>query len=140
MKNLTALFLFLLTAVYPFLTFGQTNQFLKFQNDTLIVVTEQQIDNANSTRITLLGCIEVVEAYRTSKSYSDSLIPALKASNGMLKNQLSIYQEIQNSNKQNISFLEKSLKKENGKKVANQILFYTFAVSSAALMVLYLTK
>lgn len=99
-----------------------------------------QLSNANATRATLEGCLEVVDSYRTQKTYTDSLIPTLKASSGMLKNQLSIYQEIQNSNEQNISFLEKSLKKEKRKKVGNQILFYTFAVSSALLTVLYLTK
>lgn len=124
----------------PFLTSGQNNQYLKFQNDTLIVVTEQQIDNANSTRITLLGCVEVVEAYRISKTYTDSLIPALKASNGSLRNQIAIYTEKDTVNQENIAFLEKSLKVQKRKNVGNTILLTTFAISSAALMLLYLTK
>lgn len=99
-----------------------------------------RIVHANITKITLTGCLDLVESYQTAKAYTDSLIPALKASNGSLRNQIAIHTEKDTVNQENIAFLEKSLKVQKRKNVGNTILLTTFAISSAALMLLYLTK
>jgi len=57
-----------------------------------------------------------------------------------LRNQIAIHTEKDTVNQENIAFLEKSLKVQKRKNVGNTILLTTFAISSAALMLLYLTK
>lgn len=99
-----------------------------------------QISNSNATRAALEGCVEVVEAYRSTKVYTDSLIPAYKAEIGSLKNQVSIHEEKDEANEQNTKFLEKSLKREKRKVVGGKILITIFAVSTAVIGTLYIIK
>jgi hypothetical protein len=129
-----------LIVLFPYFSVGQNNQWIEYQNKTWLQVDSSQITTANLTHATLKGCIDVVESYRTQKTYTDSLVPALKATNGSLRNQISIYQEVDNSKDQNIKFLEKSLKKEKRKVVGGKIITAIFVISSATLAVLYITK
>lgn len=140
MKNWIVLSTFLLIVLFPYFSVGQNNQWIEYQNKTWLQVDSSQITTANLTHATLKGCIDVVESYRTQKTYTDSLVPALKATNGSLRNQISIYQEVDNSKDQNIKFLEKSLKKEKRKVVGGKIITAIFVISSATLAVLYITK
>lgn len=140
MKNWTALSIFLSIILFSFSSNGQNNQWIEYQNKTWLQIDSSQITTANLTYVTLEGCIDLLGSYRTQKSYTDSLIPAYKIEAGSLKNQISIHEEKDEANKQNISFLEKSLKKEKRKVVGGKVLITIFAVSTIVLGTLYITK
>lgn len=103
-----------------------------------------QVSNSNATRAALEGCLDVVDSYRVVKDNADSTINALKKHNKSLENQIDIHekkdvQEEASIEEKNI-IIKKAEKKAKLKKIGNSILFSTFAVGSAVLMVLYLTK
>lgn len=99
-----------------------------------------QLSNANATRATLEGCLEVVDSYRVVKDNADSTINSLKEHNKSLEKQIDIHEEKDEANEQNTKFLEKSLKREKGKVVGGKILITIFAVSTIVLGTLYITK
>lgn len=113
---------------------------MEYKKTLYVKTSPQRLVNVNITKETLTGALDLIGSYRKQKTYTDSLIPALKASNGSLKNQIAIHIEKDTVNQENIAFLEKNLKVQKRKNVGNTILLTTFAISSAALMLLYLTK
>ncbi len=108
--------------------------------ESLAELPKTDMEKAKAFSDDVLPIVETVMNKKAVAVDTDSLIPALKASNGSLRNQIAIYTEKDTVNQENIAFLEKSLKVQKRKNVGNTILLTTFAISSAALMLLYLTK
>ena|SRR3990167_7643910 len=140
MKKWIALGVFLWIVLQSTLVSGQNWLLLEYQNKKYIQIDSLQLANANSTKVTLDGCIDVVNAYREAKFVGDSLLAKKGKEVRDVKNQLGIALELNAIDEQVNKGLGKSLKKMTNKNKGNAILFYVSLGVAAGFGILYLTK
>lgn len=140
MKKWTVLSIFLWIVLQSTSVFGQSWLLLEYQNRQYIQVDSFQLANANATKVTLDGCLDLVNVYKKNTAIADTTIEKLSAANSSKDTVITYLTRKDTVNQQNTKFLEKSLRKEKRKVVGGKVLITIFAVSTIVFGTMYITK